>query len=505
MPDTVPMPEDAPRDTAPARSHTQSNPVVAPHTKAGLSTISTPEPYIRIFLLAWAVRYIPRGLLGELFDSGTIRPVKEAVNKFIDRRFLARHLAKIETVLSKNHELVALARKDETALEKGGAAQSLYKDMRKVIDRWRGDASEQVPSIIKGLSAGEHGALALDRNSKDVLRKSIRGRLDDMFYSIFLFGGSTALTLTYSRNVRRDIQNLFSEAVAMEKDIPPEKVTFGDIAHSDNQIIRHTVENYRHKRQGRLLSDVSFLGAAYMKSMHITDVLLGWKGFQMFRDTQRRNPTMFEDLITFVNNKINPINGLGQPISVGEVFDLYQHYAQTYAPDRAFVGVIEHAKSEGARWAENQVIFQRMTELLNKTYAYKHASILDPATGLTVLQADFALPKFIYLLGHDLIDVHQPQKTLATLEIANRYGISAVKEMQAMLKAGQPLAAALARYSVTLPAQEMGKVATADGNAVRHKGSMLQKDGSETPHSTIEGHSVEHAQPLMPNGAELAV
>ncbi len=475
----------------PRRSHTQAHPVTAPHTKAGLSTISSPEPYIRIFLLAWAVRYIPRGVLGELFDSGTFRRIKEPMNEFIGNNFLKRHLERIGKVIAENKELVQAVRADETLLEKGKSGQTLYEKMRAATDHWRGDASEQVPFIIKGLKEGKDGVLEISRRSEDMLRKTIRRRLYDMCYSTALFIGSTTLTLKYSALVREDIKNLFSETVALEKGIAPEDVRFSDIARSENKIIRHTIENYQSKRNWRLVSDSAFLLTAPLKSMHITDALLGLKGWQMFRDTQHRTPTVFEDLITFVNNKINPVNGLGQPVNMGEVFDLYQHYERAYAPQRAFVGVIEHEQSEGARWADNQLIFQRMTELLNKTYAYKHTSIVDKDTGLTALQADFALPKFMYLLGHDLIDVYDPQKTLITVEIANSHGIHAVKDMQKMLAEGKTLDAVTKRYPIAIPTparQEMSN----DVNGVIAKGSSTQIDAA-VPQADSQ---LQRSQPL---------
>jgi hypothetical protein len=68
-----------------------------------------------------------------------------------------------------------------------------------------------------------------------------------------------------------------------------------------------------------------------------------------------------------------------------------------------------------------------------------------------------SLPKFIYLLGHDLILPRQPERTMATIEIANNYGIKAVKDMQSMLGSGATLDAVLQRYPVKaapVPAQQ---------------------------------------------------
>ncbi len=310
--------------------------------------------------------------------------------------------------------------------------------------------------------------------------------------------GSGWLSYRYSRMVKSDIQNIFSEAVAYEKDKPVSAITFDDIKESDNHIVQRTVENHRSKLRSRLGTDAMFFGAAVLRSAHITDFLLGIKGLQIFSDTWKRKTTMFEDLITFINNKINPRNGLGQAITVGEIFDLYQHYSEMFAPTKMFHNVLERSTEEGARWAQSQPIFQRITELMNLTYAYKHSSVIDPTTGRAVPQADFALPKFIYLLGHDLIDVNQPQQTLVTIEIANRFGIGAVKEMQVMLKNGGTLEDIVQRFPVPLAPQSDKKKEVDDKNGVIAKGSTMQLDQADMPQTKIDTDSILGHTTLAP-------
>ncbi|MFZ4125615.1 MAG: hypothetical protein ACOYJ2_06045, partial [Rickettsiales bacterium] len=84
---------------------------------------------------------------------------------------------------------------------------------------------------------------------------------------------------------------------------------------------------------------------------------------------------------------------------------------------------------------------------MNLTYAYKHQTMLD-TQGNVVPQANFPLPKLIYLLGHDLIDTRNPETTLAYIEIANRHGMEAVKEMQTGLAQGKTLEQFLEKYPI---------------------------------------------------------
>ncbi len=319
-----------------------------------------------------------------------------------------------------------------------------------------------------------------------------------LVYNSIMGIGSLGLTASYSWNVYKDIKNIFSEAVAYETGKDPDQISHSDLQASDNRIVKKTMENFWLRLFKRAVTDLFFFPAALVRSAPLGDLMVGLKAGTAFTETWKRKTTMFEDLITFVNNKINPRNGLGQPISVGEVFDLYQHYNDAFNPDKMFSNVLERGTGEGALWAQSQPIFQRLTELMNLTYAYKHSSVLDPNTGHAIRQADFALPKFIYLLGHDLIDVSKPEQTMAVIDVANRYGIGAVKEMQAMLHQGGNLAQVSARFPIpphnfTPTPLEAGK-----RNAVIAKGSTVQLDQAEgaSPATKIDVATIA-AAPLM--------
>ncbi len=321
--------------------------------------------------------------------------------------------------------------------------------------------------------------------------------------------GSLALTTSYSWTVYKDVKNIFGEAVAEETGKAPADITLRDLQNSDNRMVQKTMHNFWKRTGKRVLTDLLFFPVAALRSGPLGDLMVGVKAGQAFAETWKRKTTMFEDLVTFVNNKINPRNGLGQAITVGEVFDLYQHYAETFTPERMFTNVLEQGTGEGARWAESQPIFLRLTELMNKTYAYKHSSIIDPKTGHAIHQAEFTLPKFIYLLGHDLIDVRAPKQTLVTIEVANRYGIGAVKDMQRMLKEGQSLDAAIARYPVTLP-KLPEQVKEEERNGVIAKGSTMQLDRGDgtaaaAPTSRIDVDSILHAPATHRHTPEVSV
>lgn len=363
--------------------------------------------------------------------------------------------------------------------------------IRSAIDKFSSSLGRGIEKSMFGKGPRDAGTVKNNLNA-----------LEAGTYGASLGLGSMLLTHSYSQMVQRDMTNLFAETVGAEIGKDPETITFDDIKHSQNKIIQKTVENFRIKRWERFGTDLLFFPAAWMGKPAYVDAALGLKGVQLFMDTWKRKTTMFEDFVAFVNNKINPRNGLGQPITQGELFDLYQHYADNMKSVPMFTNVLERGTGEGAIWAKGQPIFQRLTELMNDTYAYKHRTELD-ATGHALNKADFTLPKFMYLLGHDLIDPRAPEQTLVYMEIANRQGIQAVKQAQGQLASGAKLQDVMQLYHVELPSPTQQKPQESDKNGVIHKGSTLQLDGSPTAHidtaSIREVAKLQHAQGATPN------
>lgn len=302
--------------------------------------------------------------------------------------------------------------------------------------------------------------------------------------------GSLALTTSYSRLVYDDMLNLFSEAVAYEKGKAPQDVTFNDLRKSDNKIVAKTVENFYWKTGSRLATDVLFFARPLVNMVKWGELVLGIKGAQVFLETWKREPTLFEHIATLVNNRINPRNGLGQAISVGDVFDLYQHYHIQYRSGKAFANVIENEPTESQIWSKGKVVFDRVTDLLNDTYAYKHASSIDEKTGLPIRKADFALPKLIYLLGHNLIEPEKPEKTLFYIETANRYGMVAVRDVKKRLDQGETLDSLAKSYPVVVRASET-KISPQPVEAVKQVEAIV-------PNNQISAHAQHHGAIITP-------
>jgi len=325
-----------------------------------------------------------------------------------------------------------------------------------------------------------------------------------MLYGLAMGAGSTFLTLQYGALVKNDIKNLFSEAVALEKDASADQIGYREIATSQNTIVQSTLKTFHQRMLKRLGSDALFFLTAPLTMLNkgplqyddaktaVTDSVVGLKGLMAISETWNRKTTMFEDLVTFVNNKINPRNGLGQPIGMGELFDLYQHYAEVHQPDKMFRNVLSQDTSQSQLNAINAPIFTRMAELMNLTYAYKHGNVASDA----VAQANFALPKFIYLLGHDLIDPTRPERTLAFIEVMNAYGAAEVQQVKAQMDAGMHPSTAIAPLGLRLnhaPDPALAGTTNKTSNGVIPKGSTVQLERAEAsaqkpiPHIQQEG------------------
>jgi hypothetical protein len=291
----------------------------------------------------------------------------------------------------------------------------------------------------------------------DHLRKEMRDRILDSHYDNLLGVGSAVITGMYAMRVKTDIWHAFAETVAYENGKNPRDITFRDIMNSDNSIARATVSNFIHKTMGRLATDAIFFGRqlahvpglpAGLKTFNFGELAIGAKGYFLLRDILAKQTTFFEDLTQLIDRKLNPIKGIGEPISASDVIDLYQKYAMKHNKDAAFKDATIRERRDGVEWPKAERLFSRIADLMNQTYKYKHSSIDHVSYESRELQAtsDFALPKFLYLLGHGLLDSRRPEQSLAYVELANKQGMDAVRNVQQQTERGTSLIEALRPY-----------------------------------------------------------
>lgn len=428
------------------------------------STVAPTAEYTRYLGIALPTRYLFRSAFDSAFlNENAFSWLQNPINKWIDKKYVNPLAREIETTLKegKLHQDAAIKNilKETTTSGHGKHYAQMVGELQDYFEKTPPDAFKNVEKLLDkkgalGRMAPEitsyamlSGKLSQDNplnlpqvrtKSRMALRKAIRSNMGHIGYGLSLGVGSLALGLSYSYTVYKDMQHLFTESVAYELDKDPEKITIRDILSSENKIINTTAKNFWMKLAERVGLALPFFAVARTIRYGLADFTVGLTSARLLQETWNRKPTMFEDLVGFVNHKINPQNGLGQPITVAEIFDLYQHYSYYNQKDKAFVNVVNTNNDEAKRWSESQILFERIAQLMNHSYAYKHTTQYDEQ-GNVVKLANFTLPKFIYLLGHGMIDAHDPAKSLAYVEIANAHGIQSVKQAKAAFDDGADL------------------------------------------------------------------
>lgn len=332
-------------------------------------------------------------------------------------------------------------------------AQALKEDLRVLLQPF--DAKDQVNNLLEYSIRHRDpktGLLTLTDESKNRIKSRLSEPLFEFLYDNALGVGSFWMAYTIRQRVLTDMKSIYSEAVAYELNKDPSQITEQDIFDSKNTIVHSTVQNFNTKQNQRFgISFLPFLkNVPAIRASQFGDLAIGAWGLLWAFDVWGREPTMLEMLSDFVNDRLNLKFGFGDKIKPTDIINIYQQYALKFYPEKSFRSLISRDPVEQQLWAANETVFSRIAELMNDSYNYKHTAVLDPMTGAPIASADFTLPKFIYLLGHDLINTREPEWTKAYIEIANKYGMEAVKETAKAQKSGKPLGDVLAKYPVTI-------------------------------------------------------
>jgi len=432
------------------------NPV---HTGVTKDTASTPG-YFRLLLPGAMARYVLRSLvessphiISDLHRLGLKKvPLGRSDHLFTDVEALTGRVAQAFVDIDKN---------DSSAQDQAVQA-ALDSDLGKNLQRNlrnEGIKTDELGEILQKSAERTTYESKNDfygRRFKDFggeIEKTVTGNAVSRLYDYGLGAGSLLMTGYYANRVASDIKKVFAETVAYEFDKDPKNVTYRDLWHSKNLLVKEVRENFIEKNLGRVGTDLIFFagalghipGLGFLKKYRcFGDIGVGAKGLQLVGEILNKNTTIFVDLVQLIDNKMNPLKGLGAPITVADTFDLYQKYTQAHDPKATFRDALSGQNHDGRDWGKAQAIFRRVSELMNLTYKYKHVG--HQPSDNEKEQANFPLPKFLYLLGNGLIDTYKPEETLAYVEVANSYGIPAVRQLQRALERGIPVQQALVNY-----------------------------------------------------------
>ncbi|TAE34501.1 MAG: hypothetical protein EAY65_02435 [Alphaproteobacteria bacterium] len=359
-----------------------------------------------------------------------------------------------------------MLQKVQDVLASSGKLGHWEKDLRSLTTQYYAQSMLPDPEALSllpdNISAGNFLA-----QSKGNFAQSLKDRSDKLesmynrtFFDSALGALSFGATWYYARRVYEDIHNTYAETVAYElydenkKDVT---ITAVDLACSQNKMVKETWDNFVAKNVARVATDIGFFGRAiahgvsavceqanipvhpliqYAKNnVPFGDLMLGVKSLMLVSETQRTKTSMLDDLQNLIDHKFNPQHGMGIPITAGDLLDIYQKYQEIHHPERVLKDVTHHDREDTTESRQAYRIFSRMADMMNQNYKYKHFS--DPAQdpieyiNMQILAKHeyFSLPKFFFLLGHDLIDLTKPERTIALAEVANLYSIQCVKEI----------------------------------------------------------------------------
>jgi hypothetical protein len=532
------------------------------HTGVTKDTASTPG-YFRLFLPGMAARYVLRWSIGTLERFGALpdRGAKEFFHKIEETLKEPVNLPKQQFNVDKGKfeydetTYTPALREAISAYEvEGGNAQSLlraqrhyhlkeiWKDLDNQYRNYRNitgkeDLIKSVRENSQSFESTLHQPTLLENQQRIMQddevwesfksevkgkRKSTRGTIA---YDTALGVGSTALTLFYARRVASDVKKVFAETVAFEEGKKPDEITYQDILQSKNPIVKETVHNFFTKNATRLATDAMFFmgrvpqvrklvkhlpGFDKNKELPIiafSDLGVGIKGAQLMSEVLRKDTTMFEDLLQLIDNKLNPMKGIGDPIKTAEVLDIYQKYAAYTDSNRIIRDATIRQNNDDLDWPKAEVMFSRIADIMNKSYKYKHREstpVGQRMAGETALddgtQGHFALPELLYLMGNGMINPFEPEKSLVYIEVANQYDAKTLKNVKSQIDKGGDVREVASQYDIDI--DQLLRKATPNASkpttVIVQYGKGIPKDTTAatiTPENIVD--SIEHAR-LVP-------
>lgn len=220
----------------------------------------------------------------------------------------------------------------------------------------------------------------------------------------------------YSHRTYQDMRNLFAQPLAWEFGKKEQDVGWDDIMHSQNLLVQQARDNFMNYNTRRFGVNAVFLGGLLprhiLKPDNAVKLGIAANALYLMRDVLFRKETFFERLQSFIDDKINHADRVGDLITAGDLMSLYYRHSK----DKNENFVPPHMNTQA--WKRDEALFARMADLMNQTY------------GNTPVKehADFTITKFLYLVGMGLLSSENPEKNVTYVEMANNQGIPAVKQ-----------------------------------------------------------------------------
>lgn len=231
---------------------------------------------------------------------------------------------------------------------------------------------------------------------------------------LFMMGVSSI----YLYRTYQDIKGAFAESIAWETGKKPENVGLRDILKSDNTLVEAARRNlFKYNARRFAVNSPFFANRMFKDHVEAKDAILfgvAANSLYLMSDVLGRKETFFERLQAFVDQKVIHTEQIGDKINAVDLINLYELHARDKNPGYRFT-----ARMDTQEWQDRMKIFGRMADLLNETYGNQPNRE----------KANFTLSKMIYLMGHGMVDSLHSERSCALIEVANRNGIEAVKDV----------------------------------------------------------------------------
>lgn len=254
--------------------------------------------------------------------------------------------------------------------------------------------------------------------------------------------GMVGVTSYYTISTYGDMKRQFAEPLGWEFDKSPENIGLGDMMKSKNALVRDAMQHFEKRTGLRFLVHTPFFlhlipspfaaGQDLVKADVAVDGGVGANALYLASDALTRKRTFFEEGQNVIDNKINHRDRIGETVTALDIMNLYDRQW------RFNHQTLPLPKMDTPEWQDDLRLFARMADLMNQTYGNTPNQE----------QANFTMPKLIYLLGMGLVKSKDVEKNLAYVEVANRYGIPEAKKLAQAVNGGghENLYAALASY-----------------------------------------------------------
>lgn len=250
----------------------------------------------------------------------------------------------------------------------------------------------------------------------------------------------------FALRTERDMHSLFSEVLAYEFDKKREDVNIWDFLNSKNPMVEVAKNNFVKYNGLRIAVNGLFFTsfapgesklAKILREEPSVDLGVGANNMYLVSEILGRSRTFFENLQSLVDSKLSTKNSLGEPVQAQDLMRLYQ----SNAADNDKENVMD-AKTHPEVIKNSRKLFERMAELMNTTYLNKQYGE----------ENNFTLPKFLYLLGFNLIQPKDIKKSMVYVEVANTYGIGVLKDVVQEVKDGTNIDQIIDKYHVNMSA-----------------------------------------------------